>query len=279
MTMKRFLQGLIVAAALGLTATVGEAQNSLVFVSGGANALGDARSFDLLYIPFTSKYASGGGGNVGFELPLKRSKIFGLELSYGLSQNNLELTNQNTNPTTTASYGLRDNRFSADIVVHSPSTYRNIRPYFVAGPEYDRYSPTSAAVSYAQSHGFGASAAVAKLSSEGHGGVNIGGGLDYQLTEKWGARIDVRDHLTGSPMLGLPYGITPTSNAYFPISGNAHNIQYTIGIVYHFGGGKPSSAETKTPRTSRQPSPAKEKSSAKEKSPSKEKSSPTSVFD
>jgi len=275
MTMKRFLQGLILAVALCLSATVGEAQTSLLFVSGGGTALGDARSFDLLYIPYTSKYANGGGGNVGFELPLKKSKIFGLELSYGLSQNNLELTNQNTNPTTTAAYGLRDNRFSADIVVHSPSTFRNIRPYFVAGPEYDRYSPTSAAVSYAQSHGFGASAPVAKLSSEGDGGFNFGGGLEYQIGEKWGARLDVRDHISSSPTLGLPYGITSTSNAYFPISGNARSLQYTIGIVYHFGGGKPSSAESKSAKPSREPSPKK---AAKEKSPGTEKSSPTSVF-
>jgi hypothetical protein len=280
MTMKRFLQGLIVAVALCLTATVGEAQTSLVFVTGGGNALRDARAFQLNYIDYTSKFANGGGANLGIEVPLKKSKIFGLELSYGFSQNNLQLTNQTTNPTTTASYGLRDSRFSADIVVHSPSTFRNIRPYFVAGLEYDRYSPTSAAVSYAQSHGFGASATVAKLGSEGDGGANIGGGLDYNLTEKWGVRLDVRDHITSSPTLGLPYGRTSTSLAYFPVSGDAHNIQYTIGIVYHFGGGKPSSAETKSPQppSSGQASPAKEKASAKKKSPAKEKPSPTPIM-
>jgi opacity protein-like surface antigen len=277
---KQFVKGFMVTVALCLGATVGRAQTSLVYVTGGGTAIRDAQAFELKLIPFTSQFASGGGGNLGVEVPLKKSKIFGLELSYGLSQNNFELTNQNTNPTTTVSYGLRDNRISGDIVLHSPSTFRNIRPYLVAGPEYDRYSPTSAAVSLAARVGFGASAPVAKLGSEGDWGVNIGGGLDYKVTEKWGVRIDVRDHLTDSPTLGLPYAPTSTSPAYFPVSGKASSITYTIGLVYHFGGGKASSAETKSsqPGSSGQASPAKEKSSAKEKSPAKEKPSPSSVF-
>jgi len=274
MTVKRFLQGSIVTVALSLIAAVGKAQTSLIYVTGGGNALKDARSFDEAFIPYQTTYANGGGGNVGLELPLKRSKIFGLEFSYGLSQNNLELTNENTNPVTITSYGLRDSRFSGDIVVHSPSTFRNIRPYAVFGAEYDLYSPTSAAVALANKEGF-AYAPVAKLSSQGFGGVNFGGGLDYSLTEAWGLRIDVRDHITGSPMLGLPYGITPSSNAYFPISGSAHNIQYSIGIVYHFGGGKAASSAAKAPRT---PSSSAKEKSANSKSPSDEKSSPTSVF-
>jgi len=275
MTVKRFLRGLIVAVALCLIATVGKAQNSLVFVTGGGNKISDARSFDEAFIPYQSTFAAGGGGNVGLELPLKKSNIFGFEVSYGFSQNNLELTYENS-PTlpVTKSYGLRDNRFSGDLVVHSPSTFRGIRPYAVVGAEYDRFSPTSAAVSLANTTGF-AYAPVAKLSSQGDGGANVGGGLDYNLTEKWGVRIDVRYHITSSPTLGLPYGITPSSNAYFPISGDAHSIQYTIGIVYHFGWGKSSSAAAKPTSSSRQPSAAK---AAKEKSPDKEKESPTSVF-
>jgi len=277
MTVKRFLQGLIVTAAVCFIATVGRAQNSLLYVTGGGSDVHDARSFEEAFIPYTTKFANGGGGNLGFELPLKRSKIFGLELSYGFSQNNLELTYENS-PTlpVTKSFGLRDSRFGGDIVVHSPSTFRNIRPYFVVGAEYDRYSPTSAAVALANSTGF-AYAPVAKLNSEGDAGVSFGGGLDYQVTERWGLRLDVRDHITSSPTLGLPYGVTPSSNAYFPISGDAHSIQYTIGIVYHFSWGKSSSPQAKSPRPSSNQASTKEKPS-KAKSPDQEKSSPTSVF-
>ena len=254
MTTKRFVQGLIAGVALCLASTAARAQNSLVYVTAGGTTLGDARSFTEPggIVPYNTGYASGGGGNVGFEMPLKKSQIFGLEFSYGFSQNNLKLTNDSTNPTTTKSYGLRDNRFGGGLVVHSPSTYHNVRPYFVAGAEYDHYSPTSAAQSLATTTGFGYYP-TAKLSSEGDGGVYFGGGIDYKLTEKVGLRLDVRDHVTPSPTLGLPYAATLTSPAWYPVSGHASTIEYSIGIVYHFGGEKTSTAQAKS---SKPPKPA-----------------------
>jgi len=258
MITKRFVQGLIAAVALCLATTAAQAQNSLVYVTGGVTSFRDARSFQEAFIPYTTNYANGGGGNVGFEMPLKKSQMFGLEFSYGLGQNNLRLNDLNTNPITTKSYGLRDNRFSGDLVVHSPSTYHNARPYFVVGAEYDEYAPTSHAQNLATTTGF-AYYPTAKLSSEGHVGVNFGGGIDYRLTEKLGVRLDVRYHITGSPAFGLPYVATTASPAWFPISGNASNIEYTIGFVYHFGGEKTSSAQAKSPKpaSSRHPSSTK----------------------
>jgi len=248
MTMKKFLQSLIVTVALCLSATVGRAQTGSVFVTGGGTIVKDDKSFYENFFPYTTGYARGGGGAGGLELPLKKSKIFGLELSYGFSQNNLELTETYVQPYPEKSYGLRDNRFSGDLVIHSPSTFHNARPYIVLGAEFDRYSPTSSALTLANTTGF-AYASVAKLYSENDGGVNFGGGIDYKLTTKLSLRLDVRDHITSSPTLGLPYGQTPTSLAFFPVSGDAHNIEYSIGFVYHFGREKPSTASTKPTRT------------------------------
>jgi opacity protein-like surface antigen len=279
MTTKRFVQGLMAAVALCLAAGAGRAQNSLVYLTVGGTSLRDATSFQEISVPYSTNYATGGGANVGFEMPLKKSQMFGLEFSYGFSQNNLRLTNDSDNPVVTKSYGLRDSRFSGDLVVHSPSAFHNARPYFVVGAEYDRYSPTSAATSLATTTGF-AYYPTAKLTSEGYGGVNFGGGIDYKLTEKVGLRLDVRYHVTSSPTLGLPYGPTLTSPAWYPVSGHASNLEYTIGLVYHFGGAKAPSGETRSPQppASSQPSPAKEKASAKKKSPAKEKPSPAPVM-
>ncbi len=235
MTVKRIMRGLIVIAALCFSAAAGRAQTSLVYVTGGITTLGDARSFQNYLVPYNTRYANGGGGNLGVEIPIKKSKVFGFEATYGYSQNNLRLDELDTNPVTEKSYGLKDNRFSADIVAHSPSTFRGARPYFAFGVEYDRYSPTSSALALARTTGFGKAAAAA-LGSEGDGGVNFGGGIDYKVTKKVSFRLDVRGHFTSSPTFGLPYGITPSSNAYFPISGDAHLIEYTIGFVYHLGG-------------------------------------------
>ena len=235
MTTKKLVRGLIVTVALCLSATVGRAQNSLVFVTVGGTSLRDARSFYEAYVPYSTAYAAGGGANLGIEVPLKKSKVFGVEASYGYSQNNLRLSELNYTPPIVKSYGLRDSRFSLDLVAHSPSTYRGVRPYLVLGGEYDRYSPSSAATTLATTTGF-AYASVAKLSSEGDGGVNFGGGIDCKLGKKLGLRLDVRDHITSSPTFGLPTAQPATAGLpWFPATGKAHNIDYSIGFVYHFG--------------------------------------------
>jgi hypothetical protein len=235
MTTKKLVRGLIVTVALCLSATVGRAQNSLVFVTVGGTSIRDSRSFYEAYVQYSTDYATGGTANLGIEVPLKKSKVFGVEVSYNYAQNNLRLSNLSYTPPVVKSYGLRDSRFSLDLVAHSPSTYRGARPYLVLGAEYDRYSPSSAATTLATTTGF-AYAAVAKLASQGDGGVNFGGGIDYKLGKKASLRLDVRDHITGSPTFGLPTAQPSTAGLpWFPATGSAHNIDYSIGLVYHFG--------------------------------------------
>jgi hypothetical protein len=191
-------------------------------------------SFTEAFVPYSTAYASGYRGIGGIEVPLKKSKIFGLEGSFAYGQNNLRLSKLDVNPVLVKSYGLRESRVSGDIVAHSPSAYRGARPYVVFGAEYDRFSPSRSATTLATTTGF-AYAPVARLSSQGTGGVNFGGGIDLKMSSKLGLRLDVRDHVTSSPTLGLPSGPTSSSAAYFPVSGSAHDVEYSIGFVYHFG--------------------------------------------
>jgi hypothetical protein len=262
MTTKRFVRGLIAAVALCLATTAARAQNSLVFVAGGASSLGDARSFSELSVPYTTGYATGGVGTVGVEVPLKKSKIFGLEGSYGFGQNNLRLSNLAYSPAVVKSYGLRDNRFSGDLVAHYPGSYKGAHPYAVFGVEYDRFSPTSSATTLATSTGF-AYAATAKLTSQGTGGVSFGGGIDWIGYRKLGLRIDVRDHITGSPTFGMPTSQPSTAGLpWFPATGSAHKIEYTIGIVYHFGRETTSTAQAKSPKPASSRHPSSQKASS-----------------
>jgi hypothetical protein len=202
---------------------------------GGVSSLADQRSFGEgpnRVIPYSSNYASGGKVTAGIEAPIY--KIFGIEGSYGFGKNNLEITNQSTNPTTVIGYGVRNNRFSADIVGHVPGAWRGIRAYGVVGVEEDIFSPTRSAQTLALTQGF-AFATSAKLVSEGHPGFNGGGGIDYEVVSKVDLRIDVREHIIGSPRFGLPTAPTSTSAAYFPVSGSGHDLEYSIGLVYRFG--------------------------------------------
>ncbi|MGD0460456.1 MAG: outer membrane beta-barrel protein [Terriglobia bacterium] len=232
MTAKRVVQGLIVTAALCLSTTSVRAQGYRLFIMGADSPLTDKRTFTEAYKNYSSAYAGGAKAIAGLEVPFY--KIFGIEGSYGFGQNNLEITNQSTNPYTVKGYSVRNSRFSGDIVGHVPGVWRGIRAYGVAGVEYDLFSPTSAAQRLAQSQGF-AFAASAKLASQGKGGFNVGGGLDYKVASKVDLRLDARYHTFGSPTYGLPSTFSTPSAAYFPISGSAHDIEYSIGLVYRFG--------------------------------------------
>ena len=247
MTTKRFVQGLIVTVALCLSAAAGRAQENRIFLMGGAASLGDKSSFTELYIPFTTSYANGGRGIVGVEVPLKKSKIFGFEGSYGFGQNNLKLANLEYTYAPVTSYGLRNNRVSGDLVVRSPSAYHGAHPYVVFGVEYDLFSATGAAQSLATTEGFAAEP-TAKLSSNGSVGVNFGGGIDYKVTSRFDLRLDVREHIASSPTFGLPTSEPTTAGlAWFPVTGSAHILEYSIGITYRFG--KQGPGEAKPPKS------------------------------
>jgi opacity protein-like surface antigen len=238
MTAKKVVQGLIVTMAFCLSTTTVRAQSDRFFIMGGASSFTDRRVFGEgpnSSIPYGSRYASGGKVIAGVEVPL--NKILGVEGSFGFGQNNLEIANFNYTIAPILGYGVRTFRFSADIVGHIPGSWRGVRVYGVMGPDFDIFSPTSKAQTEAETEGF-AFAPSAKLASEGHPGFNGGGGIEYKVTSKVDLRIDVREHVTGSPRFGLPTAATTTSAAYFPVGGPAYDLEYCLGLVYRFGKNK-----------------------------------------
>jgi hypothetical protein len=274
MTTKKLVRGLIVTVALCLSAIGGRAQDSLVYLVGGASSLSDKRAFSEASVNYSTGYATGGRGILGVEVPWKKSKIFGLEGSYGFGQNNLRLSNLSFTPVEVKSYGLRDNRFSGDLVARYPGSYRGTHPYVVFGVEYDRFSPTSSASSLAKTTGFGY-ASVATLSSQGKVGVNFGGGIDWRGSRRFGLRLDIRDHLTGSPTFGMPTAQPSTTGLpWFPATGRASNMEYSIGIMYRFGREKPSTE----PAKSTAPTESTERRSSRHPSSPNMPSSPAPPF-
>ena len=237
MTAKKVVQGLIVTAALCLSTTSVRAQGYRFFIMGADSSLTDKRSFTEGYLPYTSGYADGGKVIAGVEVPLYT--IFGIEGSYGIGSNNLKITNFNYTYPPMMGYGVRYSRLSGDLVGHVPGAWRGIRAYGVAGLEYNLFSPTSAAQTLAKTQGF-AFAPSSTLSSQGKPGANVGAGIDYKLAWKLDLRIDARYHFFGSPTFGLPLSASATNiyAPYFPVGGPAHDIEYSIGLVYRFGKSK-----------------------------------------
>jgi len=241
MTAKKVVQGLIVTTALCLCTASVRAQGYKLFIMGGDSSLTDQRSFTERYVNYTSAYAGGYKAIVGVEAPFY--KIFGVEASYGLGPNNLEINNTSNTYSLIKGYGVRNSRYSADIVGHVPGVWRGIRAYGVVGVEYDVFSPTSSAQTLAKTQGFACevnnkATCSATLKSQGEGGYNFGGGLDYKVASKVDLRLDARYHTFGSPTYGLPSAPTTATSPYFPVSGSAHDIEYSIGLVYRFGKSK-----------------------------------------
>jgi hypothetical protein len=238
MSMKRLLQGFIITVALCLCATTGSAQDNKFFLTGGGSTMLDNRSINELFRPWESSWATGGKGTAGFEHPIKKSKVWSAELSYGFGENHMKLADYDYSYHPNHAYSLWADRVSADLVLHtSVFTYRGGHPYLVAGVEYDSFTPSSAAKQVAAQSGFGPEpSAGTQLKTAGNGGVNFGAGMEWKITSKIGFRLEARDHVFRSPTLGLPTSEPATAGlAWFPVSGNTQNIEYSVGLTYRFG--------------------------------------------
>jgi Outer membrane protein beta-barrel domain len=213
---------LSVIAILFFSASLAHGQEFRAFVVGTGSFLENERFFTKANQPFRSNYASGGKIIFGGEYPL--SNIFGAEGSYGYGRNNLRVAS--LGPSQTLGYGVRSQRVSANLVGHSPVSLLGVRPYATGGFEFDHFGPTSQARTVAFTQGFAGQ--VVTLGSANKLGVNFGGGVEWSSFPTLALRLDLRDHLTGTPTYGL-------SGGRFPISGAAHDVEFSVGLVFHMG--------------------------------------------
>lgn len=214
------------AAVVCFSTSLARAQGVRVFVMAGGSFLNDERFFSQVVgessDQFRSNYASGGKITFGGELSLNR--ILGFEASYGFGHNNLRMTNLDQSET--LGYGVRTQRVSGNLMAHSPVALLGLRPYVTGGLEYDHLGPTSEAKTLAFSEGFAGN--LVTLGSSNQVGFNFGGGAEWSFLPDLALRLDLRDHLTGTPTYGLPHSL-------YPVSGTAHNIELAAGLTFHFG--------------------------------------------
>ena len=113
-------------------------------------------------------------------------------------------------------------------------SFQGVRPYIAAGVEFDRFAPVGHAAATAMGSFNGVPNTV--LSPDNKFGYNLGFGFEIKLVRAVDVRVDLRDHITGSPTFGLPRQATSGFTAYYPISGRAHHVEASVGFVFHFGG-------------------------------------------
>lgn len=220
--MTRISRVVLLCALLGFGPSLARAQGIRLFVLGSGSYLYNARTFSVNGDQFRSSYASGGKIILGGEVTPWR--IIGIEGAYGYGVNNLRLANLSESQT--LGYGVRSQRLSSNLLAHSPVSFLGVRPYATAGVEINHLSPTDQARLTASREGFAAQAAI--LGASNQLGVNYGGGADIGFFPFLALRIDVRDHITGTPTYGLSF-------ARFPVSGAAHNLETSVGLVLHVG--------------------------------------------
>lgn len=224
MTRARLTQLFCLGAALCIGSTPARAQGIRLFVTGNGSFFLNQKFFTAVGAPFRSDYAS--GGKITFGGELTPWKMLGVEAAYGYGTNNLRVTNLSSSPNQTQGYGVKAQRFSGNLVLHSPAALLGVRPYATAGVEYDRFSPTSQAKSAAFAQGFADQNVT--LGPSNKIGINYGGGVEWSFFPKLALRVDFRDHVTGTPTYGL-------SSGKYGVSGVGHDAELSAGLVLHLG--------------------------------------------
>jgi opacity protein-like surface antigen len=219
---RKTLTSIALALVMGASTAILQAQGIDVFLQGGGSALFDKNYPTTTPGPLGTTYAPGGQFSAGAEARL--GSIFGLEGAYWWGQNNLRVTQLGTSSGLQATYGIRHQQVSGDVLLHVP--FPIIKPYVAGGIEYVRFSPYGHATlslpgfttSFTSSGG-------PLLSPSNKFGFNYGAGIEFKVLPIVGIRVDARDFVTGSPSFGLPGNY----------SARANDFEYSAGIVLHFG--------------------------------------------
>ncbi len=225
----RFLPALVLVVAFGIYPNAARAQGVRVFAMGTGSFLLSEKFFEVASNPFRSDYAP--GGKIIFGGEYSTSKVIGIEVAYAYGRNNLRVADLEAAPTEETGYGVRVQRLNGNLLVHSPVDLLSLRPYVTAGIEFTRYSPTSDAKDLAFADGFAGQQAV--LEGTNKAGFNYGAGVEWGVLPALALRLDVRDHVTGTPRFGLSQD--SLTGAIFPVSGSAHSVEIAAGITLHFG--------------------------------------------
>ena len=176
-----------------------QGQGFRVFIMGSGSYLLSEKFFEVAGDPFRSEYAPGGKVMLGGEY--STNKVLGIEAAYALGRNNLRVADLAESPAEEIGYGVRVQRLSGNLVLHSPVAPAGLRPYATAGLEITRFGPTSDAKARAFTEGFAGQQAV--LESSNKLGFNLGGGIEWEVLPALALRLDVRNHTTGTPRFGL----------------------------------------------------------------------------
>ncbi len=160
--------------------------------------LGELTVLDADFNPIAIEGKLHNGVRIGVRLSLNRSHL-SHEFNYAWQRSGINLD--------TRAVAIHNIYYNA--VLHATPADTAVRPFVTVG------GGLSAFFDPGGSSFQGLSASEKKL------GYNYGGGIKFRLTDRFGMRLDVRDHVTGKP-----YGRHLEN-----VRGILHNIEYSVGLT------------------------------------------------
>lgn len=229
---KRFCGMVCALLALLIVAPVAFGQEKFldprVTIFGAASSLKGERNFLIGTDSFRSTFA--GGGKLGFRGTVNLTDHWSLEGVYSYGTNNLRMVQVRT-PPRERDFGVRVHQFTGNMLYFLNQPGHSIRIFVASGLGLARFSPTDAAKAIAATVDFVDNPAV--ISSNTKFDFNFGGGVEAKVFSHFGIRFDLRDHITPIPRFGVPQNQTPGVADFYPVDGRVHNIESSIGLVFH----------------------------------------------
>src|SRR5215471_3768419 len=195
-------------------------RNPRVTLFGGASFLKAQRIFLVAGEAFRTTYSD--GGKLGVRGTVNISSRWALEGAYSYGTSNLRVLDLEAALPRERGFGVRLQQLTGNVLSFLNEQGNELRPFVTAGLGWARYSPTSEARTAAAQEFIAGPAA---LSSNNKLDFNFGAGAEWKLTRLLGARLDVRDHVTKIPRLGLSAG-------RLPVAGAAEDLDFAVAVVF-----------------------------------------------
>jgi hypothetical protein len=198
-----------------------------IFSSG--SFLEGARSFTMNGDPFRSEFAT--GAKIGFRGTVDVADNWALEATYSHGSNNLRIVNLAAPPAVERGFGTRVHQLTGNVLYFVSPAGDRVRVFGTVGMGLSRFSPTDAARTLAAHLAFIGEPAV--ISSNNAFNFNMGGGIEAKVNDRWGVRVDLRDHISPIPRFGVPQTATGPGVDFFPVDGTVHNAEVSVGVVIY----------------------------------------------
>lgn len=184
------------------------AQYAEMGITGGYGMLrgGELASFGL-FGGGSESYEIDDGIRIGFRMSFDYRGYFAHEIAYNWQRSKFRIVTDAADTREVFETSTQVHNYYYNFVVHATPRDTRVRPFVTAGGGFSSFVPP------------GASA----LSGQGDTkfGYNYGAGIKFLLSDRYGLRFDVRDHITGKPL-------------FQDLPGRLHNVETSATFSFLF---------------------------------------------